>query len=67
MTAAEFYKLVLALWGDDWRPELRKLLEAHGHSYSRQTFWNWREGASPVPKPVSFILEEELRCRGLSV
>lgn len=59
MTAAEFYKLVLALWGEDWRPELTALLARHGHSYSRQSFWNWRKARSPVPDPVAFILREE--------
>ncbi|WP_088260399.1 hypothetical protein [Fimbriiglobus ruber] len=63
MTAAAFYKLVLALWGEEWRPELRKLLEAHGHSYSRQSVWNWKAGKSPVPEPVAFILEAERKRR----
>lgn len=61
MTSAEFYKLVLALWGEDWRPELNALLSRHGHSYSRQSFWNWRKGHSPVPEPVAFILREASR------
>jgi hypothetical protein len=34
MTPADFYKLVLALWGEDWRSELREILAKHGHAYT---------------------------------
>ncbi|WP_406694453.1 hypothetical protein V5E97_25600 [Singulisphaera sp. Ch08] len=44
MTSAEFYKLVLALWGEHWRQKLPKLLAKYSHSDTRQTFWNWQHG-----------------------
>lgn len=65
MTAAEFYKLVLALWGEDWRPRLTALLAKRGHHYTRQTFWNWRTGKTPVPEPVAVILTKEANRRGV--
>lgn len=56
MSSTEFYKLVLALWGEDWRPRLLALLAEHGHSYTRQSLWNWQKGKSPVPEPVAVII-----------
>lgn len=64
MTAAEFYRLVLALWGEDWRPQLRKCLKRHGMSYtSRQTFWNWQHGKTEVPEQVAHALKHEQKAR----
>ena len=67
MSAAEFYKLVLALWGEDWRPRLRALLAKRGHSYSRQSLWNWRKGKAPVPEPVAVILKREAERQGIAL
>jgi hypothetical protein len=65
MTSDSFYKLVLALWGEDWRPRLLALLAEHGHSYSRQSLWNWRKDKAPVPEPVAVILNQEAERRGV--
>ncbi len=59
MTAAAFYKLALALWGEDWRPRLAALLAEHGHHQTRQTVWNWRKGHRAVPQHVADILLAE--------
>ena len=67
MLAPDFYKLVLALWGEDWRPRLRAFLAEHGHSYSRQSLWNWRKAKAPVPEPVAVILKREAERRGISL
>lgn len=67
MNAADFYKLVLSLWGEDWRPNLRKLLAEHGHRYTyhaaRNTFLFWRKGERPVPEWVGVILRAEEKRR----
>jgi hypothetical protein len=65
MTSDIFYKLVLALWGEDWRPRLLAFLAEHGHSYKRQSLWNWQNGKSPVPKPVAVILDAEAKRQGV--
>lgn len=56
MTAPDFYTTVLTRWGESWRPELRKLLAAHGHHYSRQAIYNWQSGKTAVPDFVGVIL-----------
>lgn len=61
MTATDFYTLVLALWGDDWRTGLYDLLRKHGYDFSRQTFYNWQHGKYPVPEPVALILNKEAK------
>ncbi len=63
MTAAEFYKLVLALWGEEWRAGLKGLLERHGIKRSRQTLYNWQHGNIDVPDGVAFILEQAHKRR----
>lgn len=63
MTPTEFYSTVLALWGEEWRPELDRFLRKRGLSYSRQSFWNWRQGAYPVPLNVSELLQAEAAGR----
>lgn len=65
MLAPEFYSLVLALWGEDWRPRLKALLAEHGHHYTRQTFWNWKAGKTPVPGPVAVLVTTEARKQGI--
>jgi hypothetical protein len=67
MTAADFYKLVLALWGEDWRPELYDLLRKHGHRYSRQTFYNWQKDNHPIPEPVVVILNKEAKRKEATI
>jgi hypothetical protein len=63
MTPASFLRAVLALWGEDWRPGLTKLLAKHGHRRTRQTLWNWKMGKTPVPEHVELILAEERKAR----
>jgi hypothetical protein len=64
MSGPTFYALCLSLWGEHWRPELGKLLASHGIiRKSRQTFWNWQHGATPVPEKVDEILKAEKRAR----
>lgn len=64
MNADEFYKTVLGLWGEEWRPELRQLLEKNRMTYTRQTFWNWARGNTTVPGPVALALEKEVKRVG---
>jgi len=58
-----FYKLVLTLWGEGWRPALRALLAEHGHRYTpnaaRNTFLFWRKGERRVPEWAGVILGAE--------
>lgn len=63
MTHTAFYKLVLGLWGEDWRPELKKLLARHGLEYSRMTVWYWRTNNRTIPDKVATILEDERKAR----
>lgn len=63
MTHTSFYKLALALWGEDWRPELRKLLAAHGCPHTRRTLYNWQHGKTGVPEGVVLILKDERKRR----
>jgi hypothetical protein len=56
MSPVDFYKLVLTLWGEDWRPRLLALLSENGYSVTRQTLWNWRKGKTPVPKAIVELL-----------
>lgn len=65
MSCDAFYKLVLALWGEDWRPRLLAILAKHGHHFTRQTLWNWRKGKTPVPDPVVVILNNEAKRKGI--
>lgn len=63
MTAAAFYRLVLALWGEQWRPQLTALLTEHGHTQTRQTLWNWQKGNRRVPQHVEDVLLTEKQSR----
>lgn len=63
MTAAAFYKLVLTLWGEQWRPRLTALLAEHGHTQTRQTLWNWQKGNRRVPEHVKELLTAEKKRR----
>lgn len=63
MTSTAFYKLVLSLWGEDWRPSLKAFLASHGYSYTRQSFWNWQRGDYPVPEEVARLLNNERTAR----
>ncbi|HZZ77137.1 MAG TPA: hypothetical protein VFE62_01380 [Gemmataceae bacterium] len=64
MSPSTFYATCLSLWGEDWRPELRKrLAEYPDVGKSRQTFLNWRYGKVPVPVKVAELLRAEKRRR----
>ena len=65
MTHADFYKLVLAFWGEEWRSGLAELLKMHGIKRSRQSLWNWQHGHTEIPDGVTFILEQERKRRKL--
>jgi hypothetical protein len=61
---APFYATVLALWGEEWRPELRALLKRHGfREPSPATLWRWKLGKFEVPGQVMHLLEEEHQTR----
>ena len=59
MTPATFYRICLTLWGENWRPELTKLLARHNLRYSRMSFWYWQHGKRSIPEQVAGILEAE--------
>jgi hypothetical protein len=59
MTSAQFLRAVLLLYGDHWQPALADLLARHGITYTRQSFWNWKRGRTPVPAKVEAILKAE--------
>lgn len=63
MTPTTFYKLVLSLWGEEWRPELDKLLAQHGMKYSRMSVRYWRAGKRSIPEEVADLLESERKGR----
>ena len=45
MTAPAFYAAVLALWGEEWRPQLCALLKRHGfREPGKSTLWRWKLG-----------------------
>jgi hypothetical protein len=66
MTGPEFHSLVVTLWGERWRRPFHALLRRHGHKYARSTVWNWQASKSPVPEPVTVILNEEAKRKGVS-
>ncbi|HEV3167529.1 MAG TPA: hypothetical protein VGZ22_26210, partial [Isosphaeraceae bacterium] len=53
----------LTLWGDHWIQPCQALLARHGHHPARQTLWNWKKGAKPVPEYVELILLNERKAR----
>jgi hypothetical protein len=63
MTPAAFLRTVLGLWGDHWQQPCLALLAEHGYHLTRQTFWNWKNGKTPVPEFVEAILVEERKAR----
>jgi hypothetical protein len=60
-----FHRLMLSLWDENWRPELKALLARHGHKYSRYTVWRWQVGKGPpIPEPVKVIVNGEAKKKG---
>lgn len=59
MTNAQFLRTVMLLYGDHWQKPFAALLAQHGFTYTRQTFWNWKKGNTPVPSQVAGVLEAE--------
>jgi hypothetical protein len=59
-----FHRIMLQLWGENWRPELKALLATHGHKYSRYTVWCWKVGRRDVPEPIRVIINGEARSKG---
>ena len=64
MTATAFYTAVLALWGEEWRPELRALMKTHGFKEpGKSRLWRWKTGQVSVPGEVMRLVEQETKRR----
>jgi hypothetical protein len=59
-TLHDIHCLTRALWDDDWRSGITRLLERNGYRKpSRMTLWRWDN--EKAPSEVMFLLEKEAK------